>query len=92
MYIKKLKCYICGFEQEHHTDKWIKIKVNEEWHREHICPKCVMAISVLRRISGTPISKRDQRTVKKYISNEDGILERLWIKQHREMRKKYKEK
>ena len=45
MYIKKLKCYICGFEQEHHTDKWIKIKVNEEWHREHICPKCVMKIN-----------------------------------------------
>jgi hypothetical protein len=54
MYIKKLKCYICGFEQEHHTDKWIKIKVNEcgyvtdgfiEWYREHICPKCVMKIN-----------------------------------------------
>jgi len=50
------------------------------------------AISVLKRINKTSISKRDQRVVKKYISNEDSILERLWIKQHREMRKKYKEK
>ena len=50
------------------------------------------AISVLKRINGTPISKRDQRAVKKYLSNEDSILERLWVKQHREMRKEYKEK
>ena len=35
------------------------------------------AISVLKRINGTPISKCDQRAVKKYISNEDSILERL---------------